>query len=226
MGKRYYWLKLKDDFFTSKEVKKLRRIAGGDTYTIIYQKMLLLAMKSDGVLTWTGLEDSFGEELALELDEKTEDVEMTLFYLLKSRLAETKDEREFYFPYAVENTGSEGASADRTRKYRERQALQSDTQQSQSDALLSHGDFSVTERKREEKIEDNRHKSEREIGEERVQGEGNQPTVKNASSTAVSDLVQAFDYAYQNRMIPEIVRIRDELHSMGYDPKGNRIADV
>ena len=72
MAKRYYWLKLKDDFFTSKEIKKLRRVAGGDTYTIIYQKMLLLAMKSDGILTWTGLEDTFGEELALELDEKTE----------------------------------------------------------------------------------------------------------------------------------------------------------
>ena len=49
MAKRYYWLKLKDDFFTSKEIKKLRRVAGGDTYTIIYQIMLLLAIKSDGM---------------------------------------------------------------------------------------------------------------------------------------------------------------------------------
>ena len=36
--KKYYWLKLKDDFFNSREIKKLRRIAGGDTYTIIYLK--------------------------------------------------------------------------------------------------------------------------------------------------------------------------------------------
>ena len=34
-GKRYYWLKLQDDFFKSKRIKKLRKIAGGDTYTII-----------------------------------------------------------------------------------------------------------------------------------------------------------------------------------------------
>ena len=67
-GKRYYWLKLKDDFFTSKRIKKLRNQAGGDTYTIIYLKMQLLAMKTDGVLTWTGLEENFAEELALDLD--------------------------------------------------------------------------------------------------------------------------------------------------------------
>lgn len=213
MAKRYYWLKLKDDFFTSKEIKKLRRVAGGDTYTIIYQKMLLLAMKSDGILTWTGLEDTFGEELALELDEKTEDVEMTLFYLLKSKLAETQDDKQFYFPYSVENTGSEGASADRTRKYRERQALQ-------SDAPLSLGDISVTERKREEKREDTRHKSKTEEGEKRVQGEGNQSTT---NSPTVSELVLAFEYAYQNNLVHEVVRIRDKLYSMGFDPKGNKI---
>ena len=220
MAKRYYWLKLKDDFFTSKEIKKLRRVAGGDTYTIIYQKMLLLAMKSDGILTWTGLEDSFGEELALELDEKTEDVEMTLFYLLKSKLAETQDDKQFYFPYSVENTGSEGASADRTRKYRERQALQSDRQALQSDAPLSLGDISVTERKREEKREEIRHKSKTEEGEKRVQGEEDQTTENSAE---VSELVQAFEYAFQNNLIHEVVAIRDKLYSMGYDPKGNRI---
>ena len=61
MPKRYYWLKLKDDFFSSKRIKKLRNMAGGDTYTIIYLKMQLLAMKTDGVLTWTGLEENFAE---------------------------------------------------------------------------------------------------------------------------------------------------------------------
>jgi hypothetical protein len=36
--KRYYWLKLQDGFFDSKRIKKLRKLAGGDTYTIIYLK--------------------------------------------------------------------------------------------------------------------------------------------------------------------------------------------
>ena len=39
--------------------KKLRKIAGGDTYTIIYLKMLLIAMKNDGKLYFEGVEDDF-----------------------------------------------------------------------------------------------------------------------------------------------------------------------
>ena len=41
MAKRYYWLKLKNDFFRGKHIKMLRKIAGGDTYTIIYLKMII-----------------------------------------------------------------------------------------------------------------------------------------------------------------------------------------
>ena len=126
-GKRYYWLKLKDDFFSSKRIKKLRAMAGGDTYLIIYLKMQLLAMKSDGVLTWTGLEEKFTDELALDLDEEPDNVAMTLVYLLKTGLAETSDNTTFFFPYAVENTGSEGASAQRWRDWKARQALESNT---------------------------------------------------------------------------------------------------
>ena len=141
-GKRYYWLKLKDDFFTSKRIKKLRNQAGGDTYTIIYLKMQLLAMKTDGVLTWTGLEENFAEELALDLDEKPDDVEVTLLYLLKVGLAETQDQQHFFFPYAVENTGSEQASAKRVRDYRKRQ----ETLQCNATPLQSNDDVTRVKR--------------------------------------------------------------------------------
>ena len=46
--KRYYWLRFKDDFFDSKRIKKLRKMAGGDTYVIIYLKMQLKALRTDG----------------------------------------------------------------------------------------------------------------------------------------------------------------------------------
>ena len=67
-SEKYYWLKLKDDFFSSKRIKKLRKLAGGDTFLIIYLKMQLIAMKNDGIIRYTGLEKTFAEELALELD--------------------------------------------------------------------------------------------------------------------------------------------------------------
>jgi predicted phage replisome organizer len=136
-GKRYYWLKLQDGFFGSKRIKKLRKLAGGDTYTIIYLKMQLLAMKSDGILRWTGLESDFASELALDLDEEPDNVEVTLRFLLAHGLAETSDNISFFLPYAVENTGSEGSSAKRVREFRKRQSLQCNAGASQSNARVT-----------------------------------------------------------------------------------------
>jgi len=122
--RRYFWLKLKEDFFESKRIKKLRRLAGGDTLTIIYLKMQLKSIKTDGVLTYSGLENSFAEELALDLDEAPEDVGLLLNYLLSVGLIETSDQINFLLPYAVESTGSEGVSAERMRTARAKQKVE------------------------------------------------------------------------------------------------------
>ena len=81
MAKRFYWLKLKEDFFRDKAMKKLRKLAGGDTYTIIYLKMMLLSISAKGYLYYEGVEDDFCSELALDLDENTEDVKLAVAYL-------------------------------------------------------------------------------------------------------------------------------------------------
>ena len=123
--KRYFWLKLHKDFFQRKEIKRLRKIAGGDTYTIIYLKMLLRSIMSDGKLYFDGLEDDFASELALDLDEKEENVQITIQYLLKSRLLEMCSDEEYYLPDTKDSTGCETAVAVRVRRHREKQkALQ------------------------------------------------------------------------------------------------------
>ena len=123
--KRYFWLKLHKDFFQRKEIKRLRKIAGGDTYTIIYLKMLLRSIMSDGKLYFDGLEDDFASELALDLDEKEENVQITIQYLLKSGLLEMCSDEEYYLPDTKDSTGCETAVAVRVRRHREKQkALQ------------------------------------------------------------------------------------------------------
>ena len=149
MAKRYYWLKLKDDFFTSKRIKKLRRIAGGDTYTIIYLKLQLLSLKHDGILEYSGLENTFAEELALDLDESPDDVLVTMNFLINCGLAEASD-RELFLPFVIENTGSEGASAQRMRNLRERESAKALPNTSQCDTTSSLCDNHVTERKSKE----------------------------------------------------------------------------
>ena len=150
--KRYYWLKLKDDFFTQKAIKKLRRIAGGDTFTIIYLKMMLIAMKSDGKIYFEGIESNFYEELALELDEEEENVNLTIRYLLTHKLIE-ESENEYFIPESVNNTGSETDSAERVRRLRQKTLQCNDkVLQSNSDVTTSNEDVTKcnVEKRREE----------------------------------------------------------------------------
>ncbi len=146
--KKYYWLKLKEDFFRQKEIKKLRRIAGGDTYTIIYLKMLLLAMKNENKIYFEGVEENFAEELALELDEDTNNVKMTLSFLQSQSLMELVDEDEYLLPRCKEMVGVESDSAERVRKHRlkkkeEQKALQCNTDVTEGNAKVIEGNTEI-----------------------------------------------------------------------------------
>ena len=118
LGKRYYWLKLQEDFFSCPQIKKLRRIAGGDTFTIIYLKMQLLSIKSGGVIEYQGIESSFEEELSLILDEDLDNVKVTFAFLVSQGLIEQSDDRRFLLTQAAKNIGTECESAARVRAFR------------------------------------------------------------------------------------------------------------
>jgi len=122
--KRYYWLKLKEDFFRDRKIKKLRKIAGGDTFVIIYLKLQLLSLSKSGFIVFEGLENKFAEEMALELDEDIENVEVTINYLIMNGLLVNSEiPNEYELPQTQKLIGSEGQSAERVRKFREKQKL-------------------------------------------------------------------------------------------------------
>ena len=124
-NKRYYFLQLQEGFFGQPLMKKLRRMAGGDTYTIIYLKMQLLTLKSSGILYYEGIEDEICEELATVLDENVEDVKMTWIFLMNYGLIiEEQPEMTYFLPEAAENMGSITDSSLRSRKSRLQQRQQ------------------------------------------------------------------------------------------------------
>ena len=116
-NKKYYWLKLPKDFFEDRAIKKLRSIAGGDTYTIIYLKMLLRTLEDGGKFVYEGIEDSIVEEIALDIDEKEEDVSVAINYLIKKGLMICTD-NEAELTRMHEMIGSETENAKRVRKHR------------------------------------------------------------------------------------------------------------
>jgi predicted phage replisome organizer len=151
MEKRYYWLKFRSDFFDSKRIKKLRNMAGGDTYCIIYLKMQLKALNSNGVLEFTGIEEDFADELALDIDERPDDVKVTLLFLLQYGLCECSDNIHYYLPWVAENSGSETASTQRSRECRKRKALQCNTDATEVQRLCNVEKEKEIDKSREEK---------------------------------------------------------------------------
>jgi len=123
-NKRYYWLRLKDDFFEQREIKKLRKVAGGDTYTIIYLKLQLLSLKTEGNVFFEGTEEDIYEQISLELDEEIENVKMTLMFLQKNRMVSIDDNQDLIMNETKELIGTETASTIRSRKSREKSNIQ------------------------------------------------------------------------------------------------------
>lgn len=119
-NKRYFWLKLKEDFFIDRPMRKLRKIAGGDTYTIIYIKLMLLSLRDNGRLYFENVEETFAEELALELEEKPDDVKVTIAYLKRMDLLEEISGSELFLTQMPESVGSETEKAALMRKMRTR----------------------------------------------------------------------------------------------------------
>ena len=138
-NKRYFWIQLTQDFFKSKEMKLLRKIAGGDTHTIIYLKMMLISLEDGGRIYYDGLADNLAEELSLVIDENIEDIKITLIFLESKGLLTKKSDRDYFLEQVPEMVGSETASTRRSRKHREFQkALQCNT-----DATKRNGDKDI-----------------------------------------------------------------------------------
>ena len=143
MAKKYYWLQLKEDFFRQKEIKMLRRIAGGDTYTIIYLKIMLMSLKDEGKILYEGIGSNFAEEIALEIDEEVENVQITINYLMSKNLMTAISEDEGFMNDVPSLIGGESDSAKRVRKHRQIKDEQQKTLQCNADVTSGNTEIEI-----------------------------------------------------------------------------------
>lgn len=157
MAKKYYWLKLKEDFFNNIRMKKLRRIAGGEIFTIIYLKMQLLSLQNEGALIYEGIEETFTDEIALKIDEDPENVKLTCIFLQNCGLIEQTDSNTFVLTETIDCIGKESESAKRMRKLRENSSTKR-LETSQCDASVTQLCGNVRECDTEKEIEKEKEK--------------------------------------------------------------------
>lgn len=120
--KRYYWLKLKEDFFEDKQIKYLRSLPDGDKLVIAYLKMQLKSLKTEGFIKYDSVLPSNIEELSMILDEDVNIVTLMVKALQQVKAVEILDDGSFYMIAMQNLIGKDGESTERVRKFRERQA--------------------------------------------------------------------------------------------------------
>lgn len=121
--KRYYWLKLYDTFFDNKTSKFLRKLPDGDRILLVYLKLQLKLLKNEGVFVYENLCENIADELALTLDEDINIIKLLLSALNRTKAIEFLNENTFMLSEMQDLIGSEGSSAERVRKHRERYKL-------------------------------------------------------------------------------------------------------
>ena len=137
--KKYYWIKLKTDFFDQDTIDFLMGQENGSKYVVIYQMLMLKTAQQGGVLA------TKTNELLIPYDVKKivrdtkyfdfDTVTIALELFKKLGLVYEEENHILRLTGAEKIVGSEWSSAERVRKYREgKKALQCNTNVTKSNA--------------------------------------------------------------------------------------------
>ena len=211
---RYYWMRLPADFFADVRVKKLRR--AGDTNAVLYLRLLLSALTSEGMIPFDA-EETPESELALLLDEDEAAVRRTLDLLLKLGLAEIGTDH-LYLPAAQELTGSETEAAAKMRAIRKRSARNEENGRAADPGnnvitLLSHCDAEKeTEKEKETETETEIYSEAEAEKEEKASAEGEKGFMLPLEGDGALTLSEADLLEYQS-LFPK-TDVKEELRHM------------
>lgn len=117
-NKKYYYLKLKDNFYDGEEMIMLQSMPGGYVYSDILMKLYLRSLKADGKLRFKDTIPYTPSLLATIIRHKTEDVEEALKIFKELGLIEIFEDGTIYMLELQNFIGESSTEADRIRTYR------------------------------------------------------------------------------------------------------------
>jgi len=141
INKRYYWIKLPEDFFQSETIRWLEEQPNGIYYSNFYLKLCLMSINDNGMLIRRVGEMYIPYDIKRlsELTNINSDTIMIAINLLKKLgLLEVLDNGAFYLNQVKNMVGSESESAKRVRKHRNKtKALQCNETETQKKQLCN-----------------------------------------------------------------------------------------
>lgn len=117
-NKKYYWLKLKETFFDSEEMKILESMENGTIYQNLYLKICLISLKSNGALLFKDMIPYNLEMIATITRTNIDIVRAGLQVFEKLKLITITDNEVIYMTDIQTLIGKSSTESDRVSKYR------------------------------------------------------------------------------------------------------------
>ncbi len=126
-SKKFYWLKLKRDFFKRHDIRIIEEMPNGKDYVLFYLKLLLESIDHEGSLRFSDTIPYNEQMLSVITNTNIDIVRSAMNLFIELRLIEIFDDQTIFMGEIEKMIGSESDSAKRVREHRERKALQCNT---------------------------------------------------------------------------------------------------
>ena len=126
-GKKFYWLKLKKDFFKRHDIKIIERMPGGDQVVLFYLKLMLESVDHNGRLRFNEEIPYTTEMLASITDTDLETAEKAMKVLMQLCLVKIDDDQTIIIEKVASMIGFETEWARQKKEWREQKRQGEDT---------------------------------------------------------------------------------------------------
>lgn len=117
-SKRFYWLKLKKDFFQQHQIKVLKSLPNGRLYALIYLELLAESTTHNGELRYSQMLPYDVVTLAAVIDEDKDNLEKAIETFVNLELVELLDDGTIFMREITRIIGSETGQTIRKRESR------------------------------------------------------------------------------------------------------------
>jgi predicted phage replisome organizer len=127
-NKKFYWLKLKRDFFKPHDIRIIETMPNGKDYISFYLKLLLESIDHEGELRFSETIPYNEQMLSVITDTNVDIVKSAMKVFIELNMIEIFDDNTIFMQEVTKLIGSETKGAERVREHRKKQkALQCNT---------------------------------------------------------------------------------------------------
>lgn len=121
--RKYYWLKLKKDFFKRHDIRIIEELPNGKEYILFYLKLLLESIDHQGELRFNETVPYNEQMLSVITNTNIDIVRSAMKMFIDLNMMDIFDDQTIFMAEVNKLIGSETSGAERVRKHRENQRL-------------------------------------------------------------------------------------------------------